>query len=343
MVCQRIAITPGEPAGIGPDLLIQLVQQPQPHRLIAYCDPQMLVARAEQLKLPLQLRSLADIGTEECAPIASGELVVVPVLCASTPVAGVGNPQNSAYVLACLDAAIDACQSGSAAALVTGPINKHFINSGTDESRRAFTGHTEYLADRCNVERVVMMLAVEAPDAFARPLRVALHSIHIPLSAVPATITNSALRETILIVHEAMKSQYAINKPKILVCGLNPHAGESGDLGREELDVINPCMATLRSEGIDVSDALPADTVFTRAYIESSDVIVAMYHDQGLAPLKSHGFGAAVNITLGLPIVRTSVDHGTAFDLAGSGKADESSLRHAIASAANLAAKQGRA
>lgn len=355
LVSRRIAITPGEPAGIGPDILIQLVQQPQQHRLVAFCDPELLIDRAQRLKLSVQLLGLSDIedeleGGQDARPIATGEIVVAPVRCAAEVEPGKGDARNGAYVLECLDKAIAACQSRpdkkrQVEALVTGPVNKSLINASCDgaQSSALFTGHTEYLAQRCGVDRVVMMLAVEKPQAFSRPLRVALHSTHLPLVDVAGTINKSALTETVLITQRAMQEQYGIAQPKILVCGLNPHAGENGDLGREELDTINPCMHALRQKGVDVSDAMPADTVFTQRFIEQSDVIIAMYHDQGLAPLKSHGFGAAVNITLGLPIIRTSVDHGTAFDLAGTGKASPSSLQHAIETAVLMASRAGRA
>lgn len=331
---QRIAVTPGEPAGIGPDILIQLIQNPQHHHLVAFVDPELLQQRAEQLALPLSLISLSELDQNQ-EPVC-GQLAVVPHLCKAKPKAGEGVAENAAYVLACLDAAIDACRENSLDGLVTGPINKHLINAGYESGAGSFTGHTEYLAERCGVDRVVMMLGVENPKHFTAPLRVALHSTHLPLRDVPASITSESLTQTLEIANSAMQQQYGIAKPKILVCGLNPHAGENGDLGSEEIDIINPCVQALREQGLDVSDAMPADTVFTRRFIESSDVIVAMYHDQGLAPLKSHGFGAAVNITLGLPIVRTSVDHGTAFDLAGTGKTDYSSLQHAIDTAVKL-------
>ena len=338
----RIAITPGEPAGIGPDVLIQLVQQPQKHRLVAYCDPGVLIARAELLGLPLQLLSLADIENDDRPqPVSAGEIVVSPVPCAADVEPGNGDPDNASYVLNCLDAAVGACKNQQVDALVTGPVNKSLINSAGVRGV-AFTGHTEYLAELCGIDRVVMMLAVEKPAAFNRPFRVALHSTHLPLKDVASSITEASLVETISITHHALQNQFGIREPKILVCGLNPHAGESGDLGREEIEMINPCMERLRQQGIDVSDALPADTVFTQRFIEDCDAIVAMYHDQGLAPLKSHGFGAAVNITLGLPIIRVSVDHGTAFDLAGTGKASFSSLQHAIDSAALMASKTRR-
>jgi len=309
-----IAITPGEPAGIGPDILIQLLQQTPTHHLVAVCDPNLLEQRAKVLGLPIQLITLEELNRQQKPE--RGVLAVMPQLCERIPEPGKPLSENASYVLACLDRAMDACLSGQANALVTGPINKHVIY--------------------CGVERVVMMLAIEQAKAFSCPLRVALHTTHMPLRDVPAAITHQSLVQTIKIVNQAMQQQFKLVRPRILVCGLNPHAGEAGSLGGEEQDIINPCMAELRKTGIDVSDALPADTVFTARHIEQSDVIVAMYHDQGLAPLKSHGFGSAVNITLGLPIVRSSVDHGTAFDLAGTGRADYSSLQCAINTAASL-------
>lgn len=316
--CYRIAITPGEPAGIGPDLVVTLAQQPQLHELVAVADPQLLQARAAQLGLPLQVRivNLQDAPR----PSAVGELAVLPITLASMAEPGTLNVHNAPYILQTLDAAINGCVAGDFAALVTGPVQKSVIN----DAGIAFSGHTEYLAEKTHTAKVVMMLATEG-------LRVALATTHLPLKDVAAAITHDELTQVTEILQRDLQVQFGITQPRILVCGLNPHAGEGGHLGREEIEVIEPVLAKLRARGMNLIGPLPADTLFTPKYLDKADAVLAMYHDQGLPVLKYKGFGQAVNVTLGLPIIRTSVDHGTALDLAGTGRADLGSLRTALA------------
>jgi len=318
----RLALTPGEPAGIGPDLCVQLAQTPPPGvELIAYCDPQLLRGRAEMLGLPLALAPPGDTPR----PCRAGELRVAAVPMATAAVAGRLDPANSAYVLNCLRQATGTVLAGKAGALVTGPAHKAVIN----EAGFAFTGHTEFLAELCGRETSVMMLATDG-------LRVALATTHLPLGQVAGAITRRRLLEVLAILHGDLQGRFGIRQPRIVVCGLNPHAGESGELGREEIEIIEPALAEARARGMDLVGPLPADTLFTPRHLDTADAVLAMYHDQGLPVLKFKGFGHAVNITLGLPIVRTSVDHGTALDLAGSGKADCGSLRYAIETALDM-------
>ena len=318
----RIALTPGEPAGIGPDLAVALAQQAHAEEIVAFADPQLLLERAAALGLPLQLRHLH--ANQPPRPLAAGELAVAPIALAATVQPGKLELANAAYVLATLDAAIGACQAGNCAALVTGPVHKGVINdAGLTPFGAAFSGHTEYLAETTGVDKVVMMLATEE-------LRVALATTHLPLRQVADAITPASLSRVIRILHADLKHQFGLAAPRILVAGLNPHAGEGGHLGTEEIEVIEPVLAQLRAEGLDLQGPLPADTLFTPKYLQRADAVLAMYHDQGLPVLKYQGFGRAVNITLGLPMIRTSVDHGTALDLAGRGGADLGSLRAAI-------------
>ncbi len=316
-----LAITPGEPAGIGPDLVIQLAQSKRNTDWLVIADPELLGQRANILGLKLHISMGAGVTRE------AGELSMVPVPLSVPVTAGVLDKRNSAYVLATLDLAVEGCLSGDYSALVTGPVQKSVISdAGVD-----FTGHTDYLARACNCENVVMMLA-------AGDLRVALATVHIPLARVSASLTINGLRDTLRIVHAALRDQFGISNPRILVCGLNPHAGEQGHLGREEIEVIQPVIKALSTQGMSVSGPYPADTVFTPNMLAQGDVVVAMYHDQGLPVLKYKGFGSAVNITLGLPLIRTSVDHGTALDLAGSGSASSASLSQALGMAGTLVA-----
>jgi len=310
-----LAVTPGEPAGIGPDLIIQAAQQPRETPLVAIADPQLLEQRARQLGLSLALQP----WTPDNPVTDAGRLSVLPVPLAEPATAGQLNPANAAYVLACLDAAIDGCGDGRFDALVTGPVHKGVIN----QAGFPFTGHTEYLAAATGTARVVMMLATPG-------LRVALATTHLALRDVPAAITRNNLTAVLRILHSELRRHFALDAPRIKVCGLNPHAGEQGHLGREEIEVITPVLETLRAEGLDLVGPLPADTLFTPAGLAQADAVLAMYHDQGLPVLKHLGFGKAVNITLGLPFVRTSVDHGTALALAGRGDADAGSLAYAI-------------
>lgn len=316
--CYRIALTPGEPAGIGPDLVIALAQQAQQHEIVAIADPELLRVRARQLNLPLRLR---EINVQDKPhPNAAGELAILPVALAEPAVPGKLNVKNAHYILQTLDVAIEGCMKGYFAALVTGPVQKSVIN----DAGIAFSGHTEYLADKTHTPKVVMMLATEG-------LRVALATTHLPLKDVAAAITHDELTQVTEILQRDMQLQFGIKEPRILVCGLNPHAGEGGHLGREEIEVIEPVLAELRARGMNLIGPLPADTLFTPKYLDKADAVLAMYHDQGLPVLKYKGFGQAVNVTLGLPIIRTSVDHGTALDLAATGKADLGSLRTALA------------
>jgi 4-hydroxythreonine-4-phosphate dehydrogenase len=315
--CYRIALTPGEPAGIGPDLAIMLAQEGSQHEIVVIADPDLLQARAKELNLPLKIRLFE--ATRVPQPSVASELIVFPVELAVPTVPGQLNVANAAYILQTLDAAIAGCLQGVFAALVTGPVHKSVIN----DAGIPFSGHTEYLEEKTDTDKVVMMLATEG-------LRVALATTHLPLKDVSAAITSEELEKVIRILHKDLQNQFGIAKPRILVCGLNPHAGEGGHLGREEIEVIEPLLKNLRAEHMDLIGPLPADTLFTAKYLDHADAVLAMYHDQGLPVLKYKGFGKAVNITLGLPIIRTSVDHGTALDLAGTGRADMGSLQTAI-------------
>ncbi|GAB3109360.1 4-hydroxythreonine-4-phosphate dehydrogenase PdxA [Aestuariicella hydrocarbonica] len=320
----RLALTPGEPAGIGPDLTVALAQQGSADEVVVIADPQLLKDRAEQLGLPLTLREFR--AEQPPQPLAPGELCVLPLPLPSPCEAGKLNPANAAYVLDSLRLAIDGCTAGDFDAYVTAPVHKGVIN----DAGIAFSGHTEFLAERTATRKVVMMLATEG-------LRVALATTHLPLKDVPAAITPDSLEQVIRILQHDLQHHFGIAHPKILVCGLNPHAGENGHMGREEIDVIEPTLASLRKEGIHLIGPLPADTLFTPKVLDDADAVLAMYHDQGLPVLKFKGFGQAVNITLGLPIIRTSVDHGTALDIAGSGKADLGSLLTALDYARRMA------
>ncbi len=314
----RIALTPGEPAGIGPDLAVLLAQQPQAAEIVAVADPDLLLQRARLRGVPLQLREVdLSAATQTNAP---GTLSVLPVPLTAPAVPGTLNRDNASYVLETLRRATALCQQGHCAALVTGPVHKGIIN----DAGIPFTGHTEFLAELTRTPQVVMMLATPG-------LRVALATTHLPLRAVADAITQPLLREVLGILHHDLRTRFGIARPCILVCGLNPHAGEGGHLGREEIEVIEPVLASLRGAGMHLVGPLPADTLFTPRQLEHADAVLAMYHDQGLPVLKHKGFGRAVNVTLGLPIVRTSVDHGTALELAGGGAVDLGSLEYAIA------------
>ena len=309
-----LALTAGEPAGIGPDLCIMLSQQTLPCRLSVLGDVDVLRARAAQLGIAVKFVSGDAVPAHRLGALHVRHLpVAVPV------VAGVLDRRNSAHVLALLDAALEGCMNGSYHAVVTAPVHKGVIN----DAGFAFTGHTEYLADHSGTQKVVMMLA-------GGGLRVALATTHLPLRAVADAITPALLDEVIRILHADLQGKFGIVRPRILVAGLNPHAGESGHLGREEIDTIEPVLDRLRGEGFDLVGPLPADTLFSRIRVEPCDAVLAMYHDQGLPVLKYASFGTGVNITLGLPFIRTSVDHGTALDLAGTGRAEVGSLLAAI-------------
>jgi 4-hydroxythreonine-4-phosphate dehydrogenase len=315
-----LAYTPGEPAGIGPDLIIQLAQRESLNDIVVIADPEMLTERAQQLELPLHIHS----GTEKTASPTghSASLCVLPERQTAIAVAGKLNPDNANYVLNTLTRAAQGCLDGEFSGLITGPVHKGIIN----EAGIPFSGHTEFLAKLCGNVHPVMMLATNS-------LRVALVTTHLPLRKIPDAITQDRLILTLRILHHDLQARFHIPKPRILVCGLNPHAGEDGHLGNEEIDIIQPVIKQLTDEGMDLIGPLPADTAFTPRLLKTADAVLAMYHDQGLPVLKHSGFGKAVNITLGLPITRTSVDHGTALELAGSGKAETGSLEAALAMA----------
>lgn len=313
---KRLVLTSGEPAGIGPDLVLMLAQETWPHQLVVIGDKNVLDARAKQLNLAIKF---IDYDVDRPVnPSQAGELMVLNLPTPAPVEAGVLNAKNGAYIIDMLKRAIDGCMQNEFAAMVTGPIHKGVIN----DAGIPFSGHTELLAEHSGTERVVMMLATPG-------LRVALVTTHLPLAEVPKAITPELLTEILNITDHALKTQFGITNPNILVTGLNPHAGESGHMGREEIEIIEPTLNTLRSS-MQLEGPLPADTLFTPKYLQRADAVVAMYHDQGLPVLKHMGFGNAVNITLGLPFIRTSVDHGTALDLAGSGQANVGSFRYAI-------------
>ena len=320
----RIAITPGEPAGIGPDLCIAIAQNPPSDvELVIVSDPKLLTDRAAQLGLPLKLKTF-EAATEP-AKTKAGQLTVLPIQLRASAAPGILDKANADYVLETLRIAAQTVSEGNCDAMVTGPVHKGIIN----DAGIPFSGHTEYLAEFCKQDLTVMMLATEG-------LRVALATTHLPLSEVPGAITKDLLRAIIKILNADLQSKFGIVTPKILVCGLNPHAGEGGHLGSEEIETIEPVLEEMRDQGINLVGPLPADTLFTTKYLANADAVLAMYHDQGLPVLKFKGFGAASNITLGLPIIRTSVDHGTALDLAATGKAETGSLINAITTAMEM-------
>lgn len=318
----RVVITPGEPAGIGPDLVVQLAQRSWPVELVICADASVLEARAKQLKLPLTL--LPYQAENAPLPQQAGTLTLLPVPLRTPVVPGQLSTENGHYVVKTLARACDGCLSGEFAALITGPVHKGVIN----DAGVAFTGHTEFFEERSHSAKVVMMLATEE-------LRVALATTHLPIKAVSEAITPDLLRDVIAILHHDLRTKFGIADPHVLVCGLNPHAGEGGHMGMEEIDTIIPVLDEMRAQGMNLSGPLPADTLFQPKYLDHADAVLAMYHDQGLPVLKYQGFGRGVNITLGLPFIRTSVDHGTALDLAGQGKADVGSFITAL----NLAIK----
>jgi len=315
-----IAVTSGEPAGIGPDLCAIAATRPHAARLVFLGDRGVIEGRAKG-------RGLAS-GLPDYFPGSRAPASLLHVAAPAPVVAGRLDPANGRHVLALLDRALDGCRAGEFAAMVTAPVQK----SAIADAGVPFTGHTEYLAERTATARVVMMLA-------GGGLRVALATTHLPLAAVPAAITREGIVGTLRILERDLRVRFGIARPRILVAGLNPHAGESGHLGREEIEVISPALDDLRREGMRLEGPLPADTLFTARVLEGADAVLAMYHDQGLPVLKYASFGHAVNVTLGLPVIRTSVDHGTALDRAGTGEVDSGSLEAAIALAADLAAR----
>jgi 4-hydroxythreonine-4-phosphate dehydrogenase len=322
----RIVITPGEPAGIGPDIVLQLANQLFPAELIVVCDPDLLITRAKQLSLSIKL--IACDLTKPPQKHLPGTLNIIPISLLAPCSAGQINPLNSAYVIETLSLATDLCLEKKAAALVTGPINKAAINL----AGIPFTGHTEFLATRCHTDEVLMLFVVNQH-------KVALATTHIPLAKVTQAITISHLIKTIKLLNKELQYRFGIKKPRILVAGLNPHAGEEGLLGSEEINIITPAIHQLQSENIDVLGPFPADTLFTEKYLLQADAILAMYHDQALPVVKYMGFSSAVNVTLGLPIIRTSVDHGTALSIACTHQADPGSLIAAVHLAIKLATR----
>ena len=323
----RLAITAGEPAGIGPDLCVQIAQQTHDAELIVIADDLLLQERAAMLGLPLTLHPFDP--ERPAQPSGNGHLTVYPVRLREPAEAGRLNVANGRYVLDTLTLAAEGALDGRWDAIVTAPVHKGVIN----DAGVSFSGHTEYFRDHCGVEEVVMMLATE-------DLRVALVTTHLPLRDVADACTADRISRVTRILNHDLKAFFGVSSPNIVVAGLNPHAGEDGHLGREEIDVIIPALEKLRSEGMTLTGPLPADTLFTPKHLQNADAVLAMYHDQGLPVLKFHGFGRAANITLGMPIIRTSVDHGTALDLAGTGKADEGSLITAIRVAMQMAANR---
>jgi len=321
-----LVITPGEPAGIGPDLVLRLAQQTPTHPLVVIASRDLLRERAQQLGLDI---SLYDYDASEMLQPKRGELCVWHVDLNAPVTPGSLNPANADYVLQSLRLATQACLDKQFAALVTGPVHKGVIN----HAGYPFSGHTEYLAELADVPLPVMMLVTEG-------LRVALATTHLPLRKVCEAITPELIDQCLRILQQDLQTKFGIATPRIGVCGLNPHAGEDGHLGREEIDIINPVLNQLRQEGMQLNGPLPADTAFTQDKMQQTDAYLAMYHDQGLAVLKHIGFGKAVNITLGLPFIRTSVDHGTALELAGTGRIDDSSLHAAIATAVQMISSQ---
>jgi 4-hydroxythreonine-4-phosphate dehydrogenase len=315
-----LVVTSGEPAGIGPDLCVALAVSPWKNQIVVIADPDMIAERAQLLGVDISICEYDAASSRD-----DSGLQVLPQPLESPAVCGTLDPGNARSLLDGIERAVSGCQSGEFSGLITAPLQKSVINDAGIE----FTGHTEYLAQLTSTETPVMLLA-------AGGLRVALVSTHMPLSKVPAYLSRERLDAVIRVLHQDLQQKFGIANPRILVCGLNPHAGEGGHLGKEEQDVIAPAIQACRDEGMEVIGPLPADTAFT-PLAGPADVILAMYHDQGLPVLKYAGFGTAVNVTLGLPIIRTSVDHGTALDIAGTGNADAGSMLAAVDMAAQLA------
>lgn len=325
MSVQRLVITAGEPAGIGPDLCIQIAQQAHAQQLVVVADPDLLRERAAALNLPLTIEQFD--ASEPARPTPARSLTVAPVTLRAPVKPGELNSANARYVLDTLTLATEGCLNGTFDAIVTAPVHKGVIN----DAGISFSGHTEFLEALTKTDKVVMMLATEG-------LRVALATTHLPLREVSDAITAPLLDQIISALNQSLRQDFGIAEPHILVAGLNPHAGESGHLGHEEIEVIEPTLQRWRQKGLNLTGPLPADTLFNEKYLQDADAVLAMYHDQGLPVLKYKGFGRAVNITLGMPIIRTSVDHGTALDLAGTGNADQGSLLTALEYAATMAA-----
>ncbi len=324
------ALTPGEPAGIGPDLCVIIAQQEQPYPVVVISDAAMLQQRAAQLQLPLQVIAV-DPQQLPQQPAPVGALYVWQTDLAAPVVPGQLNQANASHVLETLTRAGQGCIDGIFAAMITAPAHKGIIN----EAGVPFSGHTEFLQELTGASQVVMMLATHG-------LRVGLVTTHLPLRAVADAVTPQRLESVTSILHSELQDKFGIKDPRIIVCGLNPHAGEDGHLGREEIDVIIPVLEKLRDLDMNLVGPLPADSVFTPNNLKNCDAVLAMYHDQGLPVLKHKGFGAAVNVSLGMPIIRTSVDHGTALDLAATGRIDSGSLEVALETAYQMASLRRR-
>lgn len=322
MQTRPVAVTAGEPAGIGPDICLSLALNESAIPYVVIADAEMLAERADRLNLPVEIQSVSNTSDISVSP---GVLPVLSIPMRQHVTPGQLDPANAGYVLETLRVAAQGCLDGDFSAMVTAPVHKGVIN----EAGISFSGHTEFLAELAGIQKVVMMLATPR-------LRVALVTTHLPLRAVSEAITQPVLTETLQIIHRDLRKHFGIQKPRIAVCGLNPHAGEDGYLGDEEITTIKPVIAACQREGMHISGPWPADTVFVADRLLDYDVVLAMYHDQGLPVLKHDGFGEAVNITLGLPFIRTSVDHGTALELAGSGRAEAGSLLTAFNMASTM-------
>lgn len=319
----KFAITPGEPAGVGPDLVLKIAQQQWPAMMVIIADQKMMEDRAKLLDLPIEFLPYEADSSELQKP---GQLYILNIPIAADVEVGQLNSENGHYVVETLRVASEKNMQGEFDAVITGPVHKGIIN----QAGISFSGHTEYFALQSNTNDVVMMLSTPG-------LRVVLATTHIPLAYVAKAITKERLQKVLHIVHTEMKLKFGIPNPNIYVCGLNPHAGENGHIGKEEIEVIIPALEELREQGLNITGPLPADTMFQPKYLDKADAVLAMYHDQGLPVLKHMGFGRSANITLGLPFIRTSVDHGTALDLAGTGEADAGSFEFAINKAIKLA------
>lgn len=324
MSIKRIALCTGEPAGIGPDLAILLCAHSFDAEIITLGCPNLLLERANELgkKIALETFNPAQVARKN----THGVIRVLPIKTLKQVTTGKLDTANAPYVLNILDTAIAGIKDGIFSAMVTNPVQKSVLN----DAGISFSGHTEYLADQTHTDQVVMMLASDN-------LRVTLATTHLPLREVADNINEQSLTRTIKIIDAALKKYFGVSQPHILVAGLNPHAGEGGHLGKEEIEIIEPCINKLKEQGFNLTGPLPADTLFTDKYLEDADAVLAMYHDQGLPVLKYQGFGKSCNITLGLPIIRTSVDHGTALDLAGTGNINTGSLKTAISNAIIMA------
>ncbi|MXP51135.1 4-hydroxythreonine-4-phosphate dehydrogenase PdxA [Pantoea sp. SoEX] len=322
----RIIITPGEPAGIGPDIIIKLAQKKWPVELVVCASPKLLYDRAYQLRLPINLYFYDPNNINKNRQ--SSSLAIIPIKLSNPVIPGKLSKDNSKYVIKTLIKSCYECIEGRFQAIVTGPVNKYIIN----DAGISFTGHTELFARLTFTEKVVMMLVNEK-------LRVALVTTHVPLKSVPDFITKNNLYKIINILHQELKKKFSINNPAIYICGLNPHAGDKGYIGKEEIEIIIPVINELRKKGLKLIGPLPADTIFQENFLKKADVILAMYHDQGLPVLKFSGFNKSVNVTLGLPFIRTSVDHGTALEIASKGTANPESLFMAVNLAINMIEK----